>query len=252
MVGAILSVLSLLTAQVVGPTTAQAAPAPADLTVQTISVVRACEAVADAKAPTDGVAFERLARTWFETCRQAVAMSPENSRVRLGMARALTVGGQQQEAIRHLRAAAARDDMDALYALYHIHATQDRAELNKKPLVPAAAAEYSLRRAAELGHPEAMMQLALMLDRGNGLVQHDPAAARFWVEELIRRIPDDQPPAHLVAMLGRLLAQSEDSADRTRGLRILDDLANNHGDVQRAIAITIRAESPLHARAFLD
>jgi TPR repeat protein len=53
----------------------------------------------------------------------------------------------------------------------------DRTDVSK-PLVPRAEAEQALRKAAELAHPDAMLTLAVLLDRG-GVVKRDPADARF-------------------------------------------------------------------------
>jgi hypothetical protein len=61
------------------------------------------------------------------------------------------------------------------------------------------------------------------------------------VEELIRRTPEDRPPAHLQMMLGRLLAGSSNSTDRARGLKILDGLANTRGVALPELALAVGA-----------
>ena len=100
---------------------------------------------------------------------------------------ALGADGKREDAVTLLRAAAAQNDPQALYLIYEEHKSFGRS-VERPQIVSRAEAEQSLRKAAELGHPEAPHILAVLLDRG-GVVKKDPAGARFWAERALANAP---------------------------------------------------------------
>ncbi|WP_204268352.1 hypothetical protein, partial [Escherichia coli] len=83
-----------------------------------------------------------------------------------------------------------------------------------------AEAEAALRRAAEIGHRDAMHMLAVLLDRG-GVVKRDADGARLWAERSLAAPPTGTSPADIALLLGRLLSRSERPEERARGLGML-------------------------------
>jgi hypothetical protein len=148
-------------------------------------------------------------------------------------------------------AAAAQDHADAHYRIHEEHKSFGR-HLDRPVRVGRAEGERSLRAAAELGHPEAMHVLAVLLDRG-GPVKRDPAQARLWAERALAKPSKDREPADLQVLLGRLLVTSEKADEPSRGLAILEALARaGRGDAKAELAEAIRKDDPVRARALLE
>ena len=89
----------------------------------------------------------------------------------------------RNEFIPLLRSAIAQSDTEAMLLLFNDYNSFDR-HLDRPDLIPRAEAEQALRRAAELGNPDAMFRLATILTRG-GPIKHDMAGARYWGGRLL-------------------------------------------------------------------
>jgi TPR repeat protein len=193
----------------------------------------------------------RSAELWVETCREALRTDTANPAIKVSLGQALGAGGRRDEEITWLRAAAAQDHADAHYRIYEEHKSFGR-HLDRPVRVGRAEGERSLRAAAELGHPEAMHVLAVLLDRG-GPVKRDPAQARLWAERALAKPSKDREPADLQVLLGRLLVTSEKADEPSRGLAILEALARaGRGDAKAELAEAIRKDDPVRARALLE
>ncbi|MBN8941057.1 MAG: hypothetical protein J0H01_16255 [Rhizobiales bacterium] len=201
----------------------------------------------------DRPAFERGVKIWVETCRQALATEGSEPNIMLALARALAADGQRAEAVDLWRAAAAHEgNAEASYQLYETHRAFDRGDVNRAQLVTRAEAEAALRRAAEIGHRDAMHMLAVRLDRG-GVVKRDADGARLWAERSLAAPPAGASPADIALLLGRLLTRSERPEERARGLGMLEGLARaGRGDAKAVLAAALRPSDPVRARDLLE
>lgn len=154
--------------------------------------------------------------------------------------------------IAQLRAAAAQNDPKALLDLYYEHNSFGRGDVNRVPRVSRAEAEQALRRAAELGYPEAMWRLAILLNRGT-VVKRDAAGARLWAARALANPPRDTRPSDIQVQLGHWLSKSDNTDERKRGIEILEALAKGgRGDAQAWLALALRQTDPVRARALLE
>lgn len=201
----------------------------------------------------DRQAFERGIKSWVETCRQAVAAEGADPNVMLALARALSADGQRAEAVSVWRAAAAHEgNAEAYYQLYETHRSFDRGDVSRAALVTRAEAEAALRRAADIGHRDAMLALAIRLDRG-GVVKRDATGARLWAERSLAAPPAGTSSADILVLLGRLLARSDRADERARGLGMLEGLARaGRADAKAVLAVTLRPNDPVRARDLLE
>ncbi|HEX3170185.1 MAG TPA: hypothetical protein VHQ88_06375 [Burkholderiales bacterium] len=188
-----------------------------------------------------------------ESCKMAFEANPANADLKAAYARNLP-HEQKAEAVVMLREAAAQGSAEAYYQLYEHHRSWDRGDLDKVPLVTRAEAAQALRRAAELGHAFSTQMLIRQLEDGD-IIKRDPVAARYWAERAIATSAKDASKGSLLT-LGRLLAASDKPDERARGLDILERL-NAPGQpyqfgARRELALTIRKDDPVRARALLE
>jgi TPR repeat protein len=103
-----------------------------------------------------------------------------------------------------------------------------------------------------MGDREAIYILTVLLDRG-ATVKRDPAEARVWAERLHANPPSEVSRSVTGVLLGRLLATSPQSDERSRGLELLEELARTGQYGARSeLANAIRAEDPVRARALYE
>jgi len=196
-----------------------------------------------------GEAMQRRTETRLASCKQAFAAEPDNTHLKVAVARAMPIE-QRAESVALLREAAAQNDAEAWYEIYESHKSWDRGDLDKVPVVPRAEADRALHRAAELGHPFATQMLAVLLDRGT-TVKRDPAAARYWAERAVANPAKGESRGDLQVLLGRLLVTSDKPEERARGIDLLERLSGRFG-AKTALANAIRGEDPVRARALLE
>jgi TPR repeat protein len=189
-------------------------------------------------------------KTWLETCQQALAANPNDPRVKMALSRALSVARRNDEAVALMRSAAAQDDAAALLALYWEYQSFNR-RLDRPQTVTRAEAEKALRRAAELGHPDAVFRLATSLYRGGAGLKRDQASARIWGERALTNPPKDMRASDIQPVVGQWLSQSGDPEVRKRGIALLEALPGR-GDAQAYLAQAIRASDPSRARMLLE
>jgi TPR repeat protein len=205
--------------------------------------------------PLEYISDAALHRRWAlrrAACNMAFAAHPENLRFKVQAARNMP-HGQKAEAVRLLREAAAQGDAEANYEIYEHHKSWDRGDLDKVPLVPRAEAAQALLKAAELGHALAMQILVRRLMDGD-ILKRDPVAARYWAERAVANPARNTDKADLAVTLGKLLAASDKPDERTRGLDMLEHLANGTYvfGAKRELAIAIRKNDPVRARSLLE
>ena len=221
-------------------------------TAQASSPVNQCLEFA-AKPPDiqDQAAFKRGQQAWLDACRQAAAADPNNTGVRLSLARVLHSFGERPEAVALWRAAIAQNSAEAAWEIYNSYNSFDSGHPERPPLITRAEAERALRKAADLGYPPAMWMLAVLLDRG-GVVKRDPAAAIHWAEKALANPPKDAPA--IANRLGEFLVRSSDPDQRARGIKLLEDRAavRGRGDAQAYLAEAIRGTDPVRARKLLE
>jgi TPR repeat protein len=188
-----------------------------------------------------------------DACKMAFEANPANADLKAAHARNLPYA-QKAEAVAMLREAASQGSAEAYYQLYEHHRSWDRGDLEKVPLVTRAEAAQALHKAAELGHPFATQMLVRQLEDGD-IIKRDPVAARYWAERAVANPAKETSKAGLLVTLGSLLAASDKSDERTRGLDILEKL-NAPGHYQygakRELALAIRKEDPVRARTLLE
>jgi TPR repeat protein len=204
--------------------------------------------------PTDYMSEDALRRRWAlrsESCTLAFINQPDNTNFKVAVARAMPYA-RRVEALALLREAAAQGNAEAYYELYEHHKSWDRGDLDKVPMVTRAEADQALRKAAEFGHPYSTQMLAILLDRGS-TVKRDPVAARYWAERALANPAKDTSKGDLLVLLGRLLVTSDRPDERTRGLDILERAAKAGAfGARRELAIAIRRDDPVRARALLE
>jgi len=119
-------------------------------------------------------------------------------------------------------------------------------------IVQRDEAANALKRAAELGNPFAMHRLAVILDRGE-MVKRDNAAAIYWAECSLQKPDGEWGQADIATLLGRLLTQSDDPAQRARGIDMLERLARaGRRDAGAYLATAVRRDDPVRARNLLE
>ena len=186
-----------------------------------------------------------------QSCDMAFATEPYDLTLKVKVALALP-HEQRAEELRILREAAAAGSPDAYYWIYESYKSWDQGDYGRAQLVTRAEADRALRTAAQLGHPFATQMLATLLDRG-GIVKRDPVAARYWAERALANPDKETNRGNLAVLLGRLLVSSDKPDERARGLDLLErtSKAGVFG-AKRELAIAIRREDPLRARALLE
>jgi len=190
-------------------------------------------------------------RTWLETCQQALAANPNDPRVKLALSLAVrVVTGKREEAVALMRSAAEQDDPEAWLALYEEHRSFNR-HLDRPQTITRAEAEKALRRAAELGYPDAIFRLATALYRGGVGLKRDLADARIWGERALAHPPKGMRASDIQPVVGHWLSQSADPEVRKRGIGLLEALPGR-GDAQSYLAEAIRAGDPVRARKLLE
>ena len=166
------------------------------------------------------------------------------------LARAQTPRDRDAE-IAQLRAGVAKNDPKAMLDLYFDFNSFERGVTYRPQRITRAEAEATLRRSAELGYPDAMWRLAVLLNRGS-VVKRDPAGARLWAARAAANPPKDTRSADIQVQLGYSFTQSKDADERKRGLAMLEALAKVRGDAQANLALALRASDPVRARALLE
>jgi TPR repeat protein len=159
---------------------------------------------------------------------------------------------RRAEAIVPLREAAATGDADALVEIFEWHKSWERGDVGRVQIVKREEAAKALRGAAVLGNPFAMHRLAVILDRGD-MVKRDNAAAIYWAERSLHKPDGEWGQADIATLLGRLLTQSDDPAQRARGIDMLERLTGaGRRDAGAHLAIAIRRDDPVRARSLLE
>src|ERR1700690_3509976 len=198
-----------------------AAAAPAHAQTPAASLAQECLRLNAAKvAWSDQEASAKHRVIALETCRQAYAANGDDPKIKIALTRWVK---SREESIPLLRSAIAQNDTEAMLALFNDFNSWDR-HLDRPDLIPRAEAEQTLRRAAELGNPDAIVRLISMLSHG-GPIKHDLADARRWAERLLAHPPKDMRPSDAAVMAGSLLSQSDNADERQGGIAILDPLA---------------------------
>lgn len=185
---------------------------------------------------------------WRDACRRAVE-TDSSARVKRAYGRVLMAVGDRREALSQFRAAAAQNDAEAWKEIYDLYRSWERSDPIDRQLVKRAEAEQALRKAAELGSPQAMLMLAVSLERGD-TVKRDIPEAILWAQRLAVQLPKDWTVQDAQSMLGRILVKSPNASDRTRGIIVLSNLPR--GDAKAELAQAIRAEQPERARTLLE
>ncbi len=161
--------------------------------------------------------------SYIDACMQAVASDRADNRAKITLSSALFDADRRAEAIVPLRQAAATGDADALVEIFEWHKSWERGDVDRVQIVKRDEAANALRGAAELGNPFAMHRLAVILDRGE-MVKRDNAAAIYWAERSLQKPDGEWGQADIATLLGRLLTQSDDPAQRARGIDMLERL----------------------------
>lgn len=232
----------MLAGQTITPSAAQT-QAPA------ASIAQECLALAAAKVDWfDHNVAEKHRKLWLETCRQAYAESGDDPRIKVALAGAVR---DRSERVLLLRAAIAQNDPEAMLLLFNNFNSFDRNP-NSPDLIPRGEAEQALRRAAELGNPDAIWRLMTILTRG-GPIKHDLAGARYWAKQALANPPKDVRPVNVQVAVGQLLSESDDADERKHGIDLLEPLAKaGRGDAQAYLAVAIRNTDAVRARQLLE
>jgi TPR repeat protein len=189
---------------------------------------------------------------YIDACRQAVANDPTDNRAKITLSSALFDADRRTEAIVPLRQAAAAGDSDALVQIFEWHKSWERGDVDRVQIVKRDEAANALRAAAQLGNPFAMHRLAVILDRGE-MVKRDNATAIYWAERSLQKPDPEWSQADIATLLGRLLTQSDDPAQRARGIDMLERLTRaGRRDAGAYLAIAIRRDDPVRARSLLE
>ena len=235
-----------------GTTPPEAAKPELVLTAE--NAVELCEQLfEEPKEYIDDAARRRRWDLRRDACKMAFEANPANADRKTAFARNLPYA-QKAEAITMLREAASQGSAEAYYQLYEHHRSWDRGDLDKVPLVTRDEAGQALRKAAELGHSSATRMLVRQLEDGD-IIKRDPVAARYWAERAVANPAKDASKAGMLLTLGSLLAASDKPEERARGLDMLEKL-NAPGyylfGAKRELALAIRKENPVRARALLE
>lgn len=215
-------------------------------------IVTECHRHAAARVSAwDSEAMSRHKRDLLVACDQAIAIDPNGADTQAAAGRAYSANGRDSDAVRLFRAAAAQDHPKAWLELYWRHRSFDRGKLGRPQLVDRAEAERGLRRAAELGEPDAILTLVTALTRG-GIVKRDPAEAVTWARQAMTHPPKDRDQASMVMTLGAALSRSAKPEERQEGLRLLESVAPGRGNALGIMAEALRGEDPVRARKLLE
>lgn len=223
---------------------------PAQSTVPPI--VAECHRLAATRGdPWDSEGMRKHKQDLLSACEQAIAIDPDGANTQAAAGRAYSSNGRDRDAVTLFRAAAAQDHPGAWLELYERHRSWERGKLGRPQLVTRAEAERALRRAAELGEPDAIIALVGRLSRG-GILKRDPAEAIYWAREAMKRPPKDRDQASMVITLGAALVKSAKPDERLHGLRLLESVAHGRGNAIGIMAEALRAEDPVRARKLLE
>jgi lipoprotein NlpI len=195
---------------------------------------------------------ERAYSQWAGICEQALATDGGDVSVKTSAARAYGASGQREKEIVLLREMGAQNNAQALLDIYYMHNSFDRGHPERQQTVKRAEAEQSLRKAAELGNPDAILRLATLLERGD-TVKRDYAEAIRWTERAIGNPAKDWRPIDMQVRLARLLAKSDNSTEKVRGIALLEKLAQaGPYNAKTELAVAIRAIDPVRARSLFE
>ena len=189
--------------------------------------------------------------TWVETCRQASAANPADTRLKIALSKALWHAQGRPASLPPLREAIAQGDTNAMLELFNDYNSFD-GHLDRPDIIPRAEAVQALRRAAELGNADAIWRLATISSRG-GPFKHDMAEARKWGALSLTHPPKniDVDIGTLKVVVGHWLSLSDKPDERARGIALLEALPQR-GDAQGYLAEAIRGSDPVRARALLE
>ncbi|HEX5213804.1 MAG TPA: hypothetical protein VFW22_18930 [Pseudolabrys sp.] len=240
MIQLLLSILYLIAALLAAPQPAQAQSADACLRLAHEPLNRDNEA-----------ALRQQLDSWVETCRQASATNPADTRLKIGLSKALWHAQGRPASLPPLREAIAQGDTNAMLELFNDYNSFD-GHLDRPDLIPREEAVRALRRAAELGNTDAIWRLATISSRG-GPLKHDMAEARKWGAIALTHPPKNAnvDVGTLKVVVGHWLSLSDDAAERARGIALLEALPQR-GDAQAYLAEAIRGNDPVRARALLE
>jgi TPR repeat protein len=201
---------------------------------------------------TEEQKYRQFLDGWIDACTKAVTADPSDNRSKIALSNALFAADRRTEAIVPLREAAATGDADALVEIFEWHKSWERGDLDRVQIVKRDEAANALKTAAQLGNPFAMHRLAVILDRGE-MVKRDNAAAIYWAERSLQKPDGEWGQADIATLLGRLLTQSDDPAQRARGLDMLERLTKaGRRDAGAYLAIAVRSDDPVRARSLLE
>ncbi len=216
------------------------------------AIVAECHRLGAARAdPWDSEGIAKFRRDLLSVCEQAIALDPDGANTQAATGRAYSSNGRYEDAVKLYRAAAAQEHAKAWLELYERHRSWDRGRLGRPQLVDRAEAERALRRAAELGEPDAIMRLVGELSRGT-ILKRDPAQAIYWARQAAMRPPKDLNPASMAITLGAALVKSAKPEERREGVRLLEGVAHGRGNAIGILAEAVRAEDPVRARELLE
>src|SRR5262249_23674413 len=148
---------------------------------------------------------EKHGKLRLDTCRQAYVESGDDSRIKVALAGALRGMGGRAGAISVLRAGIAEKYSAGRHDRFYDFNCFD-PHPNEPDLIPRAEAEQALRRAAELGNPDAIWRLMAILTRG-GPIKHDLANARYWAKQALANPPKGVRPVDVQVAVGQLLSE---------------------------------------------
>ena len=195
---------------------------------------------------------ERVYNQWAVICGQALKTDGGDISVKTAAARAYGATGQHEKEIVLLREMAAQDNAEALLDIYYMHNSFDRGHPERPQIVKRAEAEQALRKAAELGNPAAILRLATLLERGS-TVKRDNAEAIRWTERAISNPAKDWRPIDMQVRLGRLLAKSDNSTEKVRGIALLEKLAQaGPYNAKTELGQAIRSVDPVRSRSLFE
>lgn len=192
--------------------------------------------------------YNLYVKKWIETCQRAAEAEPAAA-VRLSLAEAFFAADRRQESADTLRALATEGNADALLEIYERHRSFEKRDVDARQIIKAREAGGSLRKAAELGHPGAILRYAINLERGS-IIKRDIDSAAYWMEQAIAKPARDANPDEYPIYLGRMLIESSDPGKRARGIRLLE--ADNRPAAKAHLAVAIRKDDPARARSLLE
>jgi TPR repeat protein len=198
----------------------------------------------------DSREFRNQVQRWRDICGEVHTANATDPGVMLSLARVMMSNGERDAAVPMFKTLAAQDNVKALSEIYEYYKSWEH-DLSQPRKVTRAEAEAALRRAAELGDVKSMNFLLVRLIRGS-MVKRDLAEARIWAERLLAN-PKDDDRVFTMITYARLLAMSDKSEERARGLANLETLAKNgRGDAKAKLAKLIRKDDPARARKLLE